>query len=521
MSSQNSQITKPTQNSPLEGYDRRSGGGLFDIIVGNPPWGADIDKYSEYFAKTYPNSTKNHKDIYKIFIDKALQLLNDGGRLGFVVPNTFLFQPRYADLKEILNQYDWYVVNLGEKIFPEVELPCCMLFVHKVPAYRKPLVVDLTKVERSKLPETLKNLNLNEERKKQESENNFLEKITQTELTFDNVFLMKDAGINYQAVNVGKTEKGQSNLSSLLLYDGNCENPSFDVNFWKGENIDKYHIDEKTDHFVRTNYQDFKAENERVILNKEYFEIAPKLIWRQTASRILATIDTKGVWFGRSILSAILRDEYKGKVDYRYALAIFNSELINSVYQSKVKELGKVFPQVKLTYLRDLPFVIATPAEQAQIAELVDRIMELKKESQKLTDSFVKLIQAKYFRNIKSTNGDTVVASTTGNFKISTKLKHWHKLETYDFLDEVNKAIKKFVAEAPSLHGKLSSGKQEFDCGFGKQGLSSTKQKLSLSQEAELMAYFDEQKVKALELEMEVKRVDNLIENGVRDLYKL
>ena len=65
------------------------------------------------------------------------------------------------------------------------------------------------------------------------------------------------------------------------------------------------------------------------------------------------------------------------------------------------------------------------------------------------------------------------------------------------------------------------SGKQEFDCGFGKQGLSSTKQKLSLSQEAELMAYFDEQKVKALELEMEVKRVDNLIENGVRDLYKL
>jgi len=31
------QTSKATQNSPLEGYDRSSGGGLFDVIVGNPP----------------------------------------------------------------------------------------------------------------------------------------------------------------------------------------------------------------------------------------------------------------------------------------------------------------------------------------------------------------------------------------------------------------------------------------------------------------------------------------------------
>ena len=212
-----------------------------------------------------------------------------------------------------------------------------------------------------------------------------------------------------------------------------------------------------------------------------------------------------------------LKNEYSTK----FVWVVLNSEICNWYVYNFV--IGRAIRTIHFdsTTTSQLPIPLATPAEQTQIAELVDRIMELKKESQKLTDSFVKLIQAKYFRNIKSTNGDTVGASTTGNFKISTKLKHWHKLETYDFLDEVNKAIKKFVAEAPSLHGKLSSGKQEFDCGFGKQGLSSTKQKLSLSQEAELMAYFDEQKVKALELEMEVKRVDNLIENGVRDLYKL
>jgi len=205
-----------------------------------------------------------------------------------------------------------------------------------------------------------------------------------------------------------------------------------------------------------------------VILNKEYFEIAPKLIWRQTASRILATVDTKGVWFGRSILSAILRDEYKEKVDYRYALAIFNSELINSVYQSKVKELGKVFPQVKLTYLRDLPFVIATPQQQAQIAQLVDKIMELKKEMSEITGKTLRTIEREY----KPKN-------------LGKKLQEFYKLDFGEFITELEKQ-------------KVS---------------------LTLSKKEELEEYFEEKKTTILELEKEVERVDAEIEELVRGLY--
>ena len=40
----------------------------FDVIIENPPWGADIDKFTKYFERKYPNSTKNYKDIYKIFL---------------------------------------------------------------------------------------------------------------------------------------------------------------------------------------------------------------------------------------------------------------------------------------------------------------------------------------------------------------------------------------------------------------------------------------------------------------------
>jgi len=68
------------------------------------------------------------------------------------------------------------------------------------------------------------------------------------------------------------------------------------------------------------------------------------------------------------------------------------------------------------------------------------------------------------------------------------KLKHWHKLEIADFLDELKKQ-------------KAVIG--------------------GLSLEAELMAYFDEQKGKVLEVEKGVERVDNLIESEVRELYKV
>ena len=109
----------------------KGGAGGFDVIIGNPPWGANIDKDAEYLGEKYPNSTQKHKDIYKIFIDKAISLLKEDGMLGFIIPNTFLYQPRYEDIKEIINRYENYVINLGEKIFKNVQLPSCVLILKK------------------------------------------------------------------------------------------------------------------------------------------------------------------------------------------------------------------------------------------------------------------------------------------------------------------------------------------------------------------------------------------------------
>ena len=95
--------------------------------------------------------------------------------------------------------------------------------------------------------------------------------------------------------------------------------------------------------------------------------------------------------------------------------------------------------------------------------------MALKSNSQNLTNSFLKLITAKYRPNT-----------------VSTKLKNWYKLNIADFLDELKKQ--------KAVIGGLSA-------------------------ESELMEYFEEQKGKVLEMERDVEKVDLEIEGLVRGLY--
>lgn len=346
--------------------------GGFDVIIGNPPWGADIDEEVKYFEYKYPESTKSYKDIYKIFIDKVILLLRPSGRLGFVVPNTFLYQPRYVDIKSLIDKYNYYVVNLGEKIFENVQLPSCILILDKR-AGGQEFVSDLTREDRKTL--SVKLSQLDNKKEKLQIKNNVIKK---TDLILDDVLNFKDAGINYQAVNVGKAQKGLSKLSTFLFYEGKKEKES-DIEYWKGSNINRYFIEDKTNQFVRSDYKSFIKGNERIILNRVFFGLKPKLIWRQTASSIIATIDSKGVWFGRSIIGAVLKDKYKN-LNIGYILAIFNSKYFYYLYKLKVSETGKVFPQVKLKYLKDLPFVIGTDSQRKSLSSEAIKMIEFYKE---------------------------------------------------------------------------------------------------------------------------------------------
>ena len=369
-----------------------SGGG-FDVVVGNPPWGADIDDVLEYLKKKYPNSTQEHKDIYKCFIEKSMVLLKEGGVLGFIVPNTCLLQPRYKDIRIFLKQYTLLrIVNLGEKVFEEVEAPSCIIIVQKNRASKshKVKIVDLANSKdnqyKSQILSSHTHSELSQNVYDKTVDNNFVtfyRELEKNERLFEEIVDCRDAGINYQRVGVGMKEKGKSDLAERLLYEHITPNSKSDKEYFKGEDINRYFIKTKTGRFVRTNYKSFIKKNEVVRLDLKTYSTISKLLWRQTANRPIATIDDGGVWFGRSIQAGLIKDR---DYDIRYLLALLNSKYFSYLYVQSVRELGRVFPQVKLNKIKQLPIKIISPEKQQPLIKLVDKMLSLNKRLNEIKD---------------------------------------------------------------------------------------------------------------------------------------
>ena len=246
--------------------------GGFDVVIGNPPYGANIDDIAKVLEKLYPNTAKSHKDSYKIFIEAGLvKLSNKDGIITYIVPNTLLRQPRYKDVRVFLNKYRILsVINLGENVFEQAVVPTCVFLAQKRQTKNEHISYkDLSR--HSKFTGAV-----SFEAKSVVLGDVFAdigERDKRYKLTLGDILKFKDAGINYQRINVGMGEKGKSDLGQRLLYEGTREN-SEDVMFWKGKDIGAYVISPKTSKWVRLNTIKNLRDNERVVLNKTYFETA-------------------------------------------------------------------------------------------------------------------------------------------------------------------------------------------------------------------------------------------------------
>ena len=337
------------------------------------------------YESLYPNTSHGYKDIYKYFYDFGLSICRKNGVLCYITPNTFLRQPRYGDLRRVLLKVKIdKLLDLGEKIFEDAVVPVaiCLIFNKKPQNGDFVDFIDLTQVITvNNAKEHLLNIkfiNITQEIWNKTLNNIFVEeqqKINSNVINLDNILKFKDAGINYQRVNVGLAQKGRSDLSSRLLYEGNKENNT-DVEYWKGEDINSFYINPTTNKFCRTNIE--LRENERVILNAEYFRLFPKLIWRQTAPYPICSIDYKGIWFGRSIQAGIIKEEYKDIISYEYLCGLLNSNYLRNIYEQYVREGGRVFPQVKLEKLKPLPIIIPTKEDRQKVEDLVNQIITQK-----------------------------------------------------------------------------------------------------------------------------------------------
>lgn len=109
--------------------------GGFDIVIGNPPWGAKLNDRERSFLKAENSDViVRTLNTYMVFVNRALKISKRGAYNGWVVPDSILFQPHNKKLRDciVLNNSLKEVVSLGNA-FKDVAQPCAIFIFSKEP----------------------------------------------------------------------------------------------------------------------------------------------------------------------------------------------------------------------------------------------------------------------------------------------------------------------------------------------------------------------------------------------------
>jgi hypothetical protein len=106
----------------------------YDVIVGNPPWGAELEGWSvQALDERFPDSGEE-RDSYALFILRAWEMLRPRGILAFIVPNSWLTVDGYKSFRGwLLRHFEVLEVTNSWKIFSDVNHDTALLVARKRP----------------------------------------------------------------------------------------------------------------------------------------------------------------------------------------------------------------------------------------------------------------------------------------------------------------------------------------------------------------------------------------------------
>ncbi len=111
----------------------------FDVIVGNPPYMATehmnqlTPKEFDIYKKKYKSAFKQF-DKYFLFVERSMQVLKEGGYLGYILPSKFIKVGAGKNLRKLLsdNKYLSKFISFGShQVFKNKTTYTCLLFLNK------------------------------------------------------------------------------------------------------------------------------------------------------------------------------------------------------------------------------------------------------------------------------------------------------------------------------------------------------------------------------------------------------
>lgn len=402
---------------------REKGG--FDIVIGNPPYGADLTtEEKKFFKNEFSEVHMRTPDTFNYFISKGFRLLHNGGVISYIVPNNLFFQSEYEKTRKfLLAKNQFYIgINLGDGVFNTATVPSCIFLSSKINSgINKYRYADLRNANKKNLDfrEIFKLESVSSTLKTpasvfgiSEEEFRIIEKLRKVSVTIDDIAEEMASGISTGGDKIFRIPKEfaeQSNFEKEILKP-----------VLVGGEIDKYRI-EHTNHVLIYSYK--KSETDRLENVFSYlrpFEVklsqkretkqgklpwwclhwhrypelfeGEKIIMRQTSDRIRAAFDRDEFYVLNSILVFKKRNEIE--LSYKFILASLNSSVNEFLYSKFTQEDGRTFAEVKPKNVRKLFVPNSNNKSQSITSLIVDYLLAWNKHKEKNT------VESKFYESV-------------------------------------------------------------------------------------------------------------------------
>ena len=333
----------------------------FDIVIGNPPYGASLTNTEKKIYRLLYPETQFKIDTYSLFLLLSIRLLKENGYSYMIIPNTLLDNYFEEEVRKVLLRNKIYEINdLSDKVF-DTAIVHSMIFAFCRRSSENCKIRVSTSSKLDDINITIPSSYFSIQPQHSFSIRSYGNDDLIRKLRAGSVRLFDVLDIR-QAIKSGNDKQY---ITDAVGIDGNYQP------ILRGKDINRFSI---TDPHLYLQYGKHLA----CPRNKEIFE-QPKILIREAGSVITATYDDNNFYIMSSLYNAILRDK---AFSLKYLLGLLNSRLFQFLmYKLTFEKTRGAFTKAKIFHYYELPVKDCSPVSQQEIIGTVDEILVEKKKN--------------------------------------------------------------------------------------------------------------------------------------------